>query len=66
MSIRHKGRAWERDEEGLASSAGSPAAEEIIAWAAAEGLVLETFPVERVGEFYEEAPHGRSARLHRL
>jgi hypothetical protein len=23
------------------------AAEEIIAWAAAEGLVLETFPVER-------------------
>ena len=35
---------------------GSPAPEEIIAWAAAEGLVLETFPVERVGElFYEEA-----------
>jgi hypothetical protein len=23
----------------------------IIAWAAAEGFVLETFPVERVGEF---------------
>jgi hypothetical protein len=27
----------------------------IIAWAAAEGLVLETLPSERVGEFYEEA-----------
>ena len=27
----------------------------IIAWAAAEGLVLETLPLERVGEFYEEA-----------
>jgi len=33
----------------------------IIAWAAAEGLVLETFPAERVGEFYEEATRGRSA-----
>jgi hypothetical protein len=32
----------------------------IIAWTAAEGLVLETFPVERVGEFYEEATRGRS------
>jgi hypothetical protein len=42
------------------------AAEEIIARAAAEGLVRETFPVERGGEFYEEAPRGRSARLHRL
>ena len=28
----------------------------IIAWAAAEDLVLETFPVERVGEFYDEVP----------
>ena len=36
----------------------------IIAWAAAEGLVLETFPVERVGEFYEEATRGRSASDH--
>ena len=36
----------------------------IIAWAAAEGLVLETFPVERVGEFYEEATRGRSASHH--
>ena len=36
----------------------------IIAWAAAEGLVLETFPVERIGEFYEEATRGRSASHH--
>jgi hypothetical protein len=36
----------------------------IIAWAAAEGLVLETFPAERVGEFYEEATRGRSASHH--
>jgi len=36
----------------------------IIAWAAAEGLVLQTFPVERVGEFYEEATRGRSASHH--
>jgi site-specific recombinase XerD len=36
----------------------------IIAWAGAEGLVLETFPVERVGEFYEEATRGRSASHH--
>ena len=36
----------------------------IIAWAAAEGLVLETFPVERVGEFYEEATRSRSASHH--
>ena len=28
----------------------------IIAWAAAEGLVLETFPVERAGEFYALTP----------
>jgi len=36
----------------------------IIAWAAAEGLVLETFPPERIGEFYEEATRGRSASHH--
>jgi hypothetical protein len=36
----------------------------IIAWVAAEGLVLETFPPERVGEFYEEATRGRSASHH--
>jgi hypothetical protein len=36
----------------------------IIAWAAAEGLVLEALPVERVGEFYEEATRGRSASHH--
>ena len=36
----------------------------IIAWAAAEGLLLKTFPVERVGEFYEEATSGRSASHH--
>ena len=36
----------------------------IIAWAAAEGLVLETFPVERAGEFYEEATRSRSASHH--
>jgi len=36
----------------------------IITWATAEGLVLETFPVERVGEFYEEATRGRSASHH--
>ena len=29
----------------------------IIAWAAAEGLVLETFPPERVGEFYDGSAH---------
>ncbi len=33
----------------------------IIAWAAAEGLVLETFPAERIGVFYKEATRGRSA-----
>jgi hypothetical protein len=36
----------------------------IIAWAEAEGLVLETFPVKRVGEFYEEAIRDRSASHH--
>jgi hypothetical protein len=33
----------------------------IIAWAAAEGLVLETLPSERVGGFYDETTRGRSA-----
>jgi hypothetical protein len=32
----------------------------IIAWAAAEGLVLETLPSDRAGEFYEEATNGRA------
>ena len=41
---------------------GSPAAEEIIAWAAAEGLVLETFPVERVGEFVLRGGGSRNCR----
>jgi hypothetical protein len=36
---------------------------EIIAWAAAEGLVLETFPIERVGEFYEEGPAAEAPRI---
>ena len=36
----------------------------IIAWAAAEGVVLETFPAERVGDFYDEATRGRSASHH--
>ena len=35
-----------------------------IAWAAAEGLALETLPPERAGEFYEEATRGRSASHH--
>jgi site-specific recombinase XerD len=35
-----------------------------IAWAAAEGLALETLPSERAGEFYEEATRGRSASHH--
>jgi hypothetical protein len=33
----------------------------IIGWVSAKGLVLETFPPERIGEFYEEATRGRSA-----
>ena len=33
----------------------------LIAWAAAEGLALETLPSDRAGEFYEEATRGRSA-----
>ena len=36
----------------------------IIAWAAAEGLVLETFRPERRGEFYKEATRGRSVSHH--
>jgi hypothetical protein len=35
-----------------------------IAWAAGEGLALETLPVERVGEFDEEATRGLSASHH--
>jgi integrase len=45
-----------------AGAATGPTA--IKSWAAVEGLVLETFPVERVGEFYEEATRGRSASHH--
>jgi site-specific recombinase XerD len=33
----------------------------LIAWAAAEGLALETLPSDRAGEFYEEATRDRSA-----
>ena len=36
----------------------------LIAWAAVEGLALETLPSERAGEFYEEATRGRSASHH--
>jgi len=36
----------------------------LIAWAAAEGLVLETLPSDRAAEFYEEATRGRSASHH--
>ena len=35
-----------------------------IAWAAAEGLALETLLSDRVGEVYEEATRGRSASHH--
>jgi hypothetical protein len=35
-----------------------------IAWAAAEGLALETLPSDRAGEFYEAATRGRSASHH--
>ena len=38
--------------------------DQIIAWAAADGLVLETLPSERVEEFYQEATRGRSASHH--
>jgi hypothetical protein len=35
----------------------------ILAWAEGEGLVLETFPVERVGEFFPTGPAAaRTAR----
>jgi site-specific recombinase XerD len=36
----------------------------LIAWSASEGLVLQTLPAERVGEFYDEATRGRSASHH--
>ena len=36
----------------------------LIAWAAAEGLALETLPTKRAGEFYEFATRGRSASHH--
>jgi hypothetical protein len=36
----------------------------LIAWSAAEGLVLETLPAERRGEFYEETTRGRCASHH--
>jgi site-specific recombinase XerC len=36
----------------------------LIAWAAAEGLALETLPSDRAGEFYEEATRDRSASHH--
>jgi len=36
----------------------------LIAWAAAEGLALETLPSDKAGEFYEEATRGRSASHH--
>jgi hypothetical protein len=36
----------------------------LFAWAAAEGLALETLPSDGAGEFYEEAAGGRSASHH--
>jgi site-specific recombinase XerD len=36
----------------------------LITWAAAEGLVLETLPEDRAGEFYDKATRGRSASHH--
>ena len=36
----------------------------LIAWSAAEGLVLQALPAERAGEFYEEETRGRSASHH--
>ena len=36
----------------------------LIAWSAAEGLVLETLTEGRAGEFYEEVTRGRSASHH--
>jgi hypothetical protein len=38
----------------------------LIAWAAAEGLALETLPSDRAGEFYKEATRRRSASHHHL
>jgi integrase len=36
----------------------------LIAWVATEGLAIETLPLERAGEFYDEATRGRSASHH--
>jgi hypothetical protein len=36
----------------------------LVAWSAAEGLVLQTLPAERAGEFYEGATRGRGASHH--
>jgi hypothetical protein len=36
----------------------------LIAWATTAGLALKTLPEERVGEFYEELTHSRSASHH--
>jgi hypothetical protein len=36
----------------------------VIAWAAAEDVALGTLPLDRAGEFYEEATRGRSAFYH--
>jgi hypothetical protein len=36
----------------------------LIAWSTAEGLALATLPLNRAGEFYEEATCGRSASHH--
>ena len=35
----------------------------LIAWSAADGLVLETLPGERAKKFYEGATRGRSASI---
>jgi site-specific recombinase XerD len=36
----------------------------LIAWVAAEGLGIEMLPLERAGEFYDDATRGRSASHH--
>jgi hypothetical protein len=36
----------------------------VIAWSAAEGLVLQALPEDRAGQFYEGATRGRSASHH--
>jgi integrase len=36
----------------------------LIAWSAAEGLVLETLPSDKTAKFYEKATRGRSASHH--